>query len=80
MALLKTAHRRTPCSKPTRPADKKPVAVELELLIDPEAQLADRDTALAKLRAIVEAKDETVWSAPPGAARESTREFSISGR
>lgn len=57
MALLKTAHRRTPCSKPTRPADKKPVAVELELLIDPEAQLADRDTALAKLRAIVEAKD-----------------------
>ncbi|TIL25121.1 hypothetical protein [Mesorhizobium sp.] len=39
------------------PADKKPVAVELELLIDPEAQLADRDTALAKLRAIVEAKD-----------------------
>ncbi|WP_292243127.1 hypothetical protein [Mesorhizobium sp.] len=49
-------------------------------MIDPEAQLADRDTALAKLRAIVEAKDETVWSAPPGAARESTREFSISGR
>ncbi|MER8886817.1 hypothetical protein [Mesorhizobium sp. M0816] len=27
------------------------------MLIDPEAQLADRDTALAKLRAIVEAKD-----------------------
>ncbi|RWI62913.1 hypothetical protein [Mesorhizobium sp.] len=39
------------------PSDKKPVAVELELLMYPEEQLADRDTGLARLRAIVEAKD-----------------------
>ncbi|RWK65701.1 hypothetical protein [Mesorhizobium sp.] len=70
-----TAHRRTPCSKPTRfgvmltkrplklvartgRLTRSPLRLNLELLIDHEAQLADRDTALAKLRAIVEAKDD----------------------
>lgn len=39
------------------PEEKRLRAFGLELLVNPEAQLADRDTALAKLRALTEAED-----------------------
>ncbi|MES0032509.1 hypothetical protein [Mesorhizobium sp. M0040] len=38
-------------------AEKRPAAADLELPTDPEAQLADRAIALAKLRALTEAED-----------------------
>lgn len=38
------------------PEEKRLKAFGLELLVNPEAQLADRDTALAKLRALTEAE------------------------
>ncbi|MES0057263.1 hypothetical protein NKJ66_27155 [Mesorhizobium sp. M0078] len=37
--------------------DKKPVTSAMELLEDPETQLADRKTALAKLRLLTDAAD-----------------------
>jgi hypothetical protein len=39
------------------PEEKRLRAVGLELLVNPDAQLADRDTALAKLRALTEAEN-----------------------
>ncbi|TPM33749.1 hypothetical protein FJ955_03145 [Mesorhizobium sp. B2-2-2] len=36
------------------PEDRKPITVSLELLTDPDAQLADRSTALAMLRENIE--------------------------
>ncbi|RUX96598.1 MULTISPECIES: hypothetical protein [unclassified Mesorhizobium] len=39
------------------PDEKRVHAIGLQLLTNPEEQLADRDTALAKLRAIIQAED-----------------------
>jgi hypothetical protein len=39
------------------PEEKRLRALGLELLVNPDAQLADRDTALAKLRALTEAEN-----------------------
>ncbi|MER9332892.1 hypothetical protein NKJ06_02565 [Mesorhizobium sp. M0293] len=39
------------------PAEKRPVAADLQLLVDPATQLADRPSALAMLRALTAAQD-----------------------